>query len=126
MSFSKLSEWMKGITVLLTAFVLMAASISAQSGTSSVNGTVVDAQGQVVAGATVKLTSTGQGTTRTTTTDGGGSFSFPSVLPGAYSIEVEASGFKRSLVRDVQALVDKTTTIPVSLEIQRRSLGGRN
>lgn len=117
MSFSKLSEGMKGICAVLAAFVLIASSVSAQSGTSSVNGTVVDGQGQVVAGATIKLTSTGQGTTRTTTTDGSGAFAFGSVAPGTYSIEVEASGFKRSLVRDVQALVDKTTSIPVSLEI---------
>ncbi len=117
MSFSKLSEWAKGICASVAVLVLIATSISAQSGTSSVNGTVVDAQGQVVAGATIKLTSTGQGNTRTTTTDGSGSFGFTSVPPGTYSIEVEASGFKRSLVRDVQALVDKTTSIPVALEI---------
>ncbi len=117
MSFSKLSEWIKGICAALVAFILIATSISAQSGTSSVNGTVLDAQNQVVAGATIKLTSTGQGTTRTTTTDGNGAFGFTSVAPGIYSIEVEASGFKRSVVREVQALVDKTTSIPVSLEI---------
>ena len=117
MFFSKLSEWTRGGAAVVAAFVLIAASVSAQSGTSSVNGTVADAQGQVVAGATVKLTSTGQGTTRTTTSDGSGAFAFTSVPPGSYSIEVEASGFKRSLVRDVQALVDKTTSIPVSLEI---------
>ena len=117
MSFSRLSRWMRGVSSVFALFVLITTSISAQSGTSAVNGTVVDGQGQVVAGATVKLTSTGQGTTRTTTTDGGGAFSFSSVIPGAYSIEVEASGFKRTSVRDVQALVDKTTSIPVNLEI---------
>ena len=117
MGFSKLSEWAKAGVAVLAAFVLIATSVSAQSGASSVNGTVVDGQGQVVAGATVKLTSTGQGTSRTATTDGSGAFVFTAVTPGLYSIEVEASGFKRSLVRDVQALVDKTTSIPVSLEI---------
>ncbi|MEQ1765022.1 MAG: TonB-dependent receptor [Pyrinomonadaceae bacterium] len=117
MSISKTSEWMKGVFALLAAFVLISSSTLAQSGTSSVNGTVADAQGQVVAGATVKLTSTGQGTTRTATTDGSGAFGFSAVPPGAYSIEVEASGFKRSIVREVQALVDKTTSIPVSMEI---------
>jgi hypothetical protein len=117
MSFSRLSRWMRGVSSVFALFVLITTSVSAQSGTSAVNGTAVDGQGQVVAGATVKLTSTGQGTTRTTTTDGSGAFSFSSVIPGAYSIEVEASGFKRTLVRDVQALVDKTTSIPVNLEI---------
>jgi len=117
MSISRTTEWMKGLFVLLAAFVLISSSSLAQSGTSSVNGTVVDAQGQVVAGATIKLTSTGQGTTRTTTSDASGVFAFNAVAPGAYSLEIEASGFKRSVVRDVQALVDKATSIPVSLEI---------
>lgn len=117
MSFSRLSRWMKGVSAVFALFVLITTSVSAQSGTSAVNGTVVDGQGQVVAGATVKLTSSGQGTSRTTTTDGSGAYSFTSVIPGAYSIDVEASGFKRSLVRDVQALVDKTTSIPINLEI---------
>jgi hypothetical protein len=117
MSFSKLSEWTRSTIAVLVAFVLITISTSAQSGTSAVNGTVVDGQGQVVAGATVKLVSAGQGTTRTATTDGSGAYTFTSVPPGTYSIEVEASGFKRSLVRDVQALVDKTTSIPVNLEI---------
>jgi hypothetical protein len=117
MSFSKLSEWTRCFGAILVAFVLITINASAQSGTSAVNGTVVDAQGQVVAGATVKLISAGQGTTRTATTDGSGAYNFNAVTPGSYSIEVEASGFKRSLVRDVQALVDKTTSIPVNLEI---------
>ncbi|MDI1241377.1 MAG: carboxypeptidase-like regulatory domain-containing protein, partial [bacterium] len=117
MSNSKTSEWMNGVLALLAAFVLISGSTLAQSGISSVNGTVVDAQGQVVAGATVKLTSTGQGTTRTTTTDGSGAYTFSAVTPGGYSLEVEASGFKRSIVRDVQALVDKSTSIPISLEV---------
>lgn len=117
MSISITNRWMKGLLALIAAFVLISSSTLAQSGTSSVNGTVVDAQGQVVAGATIKLTSTGQGSTRTTTTDGSGAFAFSAVSPGAYSLEIEASGFKRSIIRDVQALVDKTTSIPVSLEI---------
>lgn len=101
----------------LAAFVIFVQSVSAQSGTSAVNGTVVDGQGQVVAGATVKLVSVGQGTSRTTTTDGSGAFAFSAVTPGKYSIEIESSGFKKSTVKDVQALVDKVTTIPVSMEI---------
>lgn len=103
--------------LLLFTFVLFAWNIEGQTGVSVVSGTVADAQGQVVAGATVKLVSVGQGGERTATTDAGGTFSFTSLTPGTYTLQVEAAGFKRSLVRDVQALVDKTTTIPVSLEI---------
>ena len=117
MGFIKPTKRIAAVFALIAATVLFVTSAFAQSGTSAVNGTVADGQGQVVAGATVKLTSSGQGTTRTATTDGSGAYTFSSVVPGAYTIEVEASGFKRSLVRDVQALVDKTTSIPVNLEI---------
>ena len=44
MGFSKLSEWAKAGVAVLAAFVLIATSVSAQSGASSVNGTVVDGQ----------------------------------------------------------------------------------
>ena len=103
--------------LIVITFVLLALNIEGQTGVSAVSGTVADAQGQAVAGAAVKLISVGQGGERTVTTDSGGAFSFSSVTPGTYTLQVEASGFKRSLVREVQALVDKTTTIPVALEV---------
>lgn len=115
MNIRKITNWLSAMS--LAAFVLFANSVSAQSGTSAVNGTVVDGQGQIVAGATVKLVSVGQGTSRTATTDGSGAFAFSAVTPGKYSIEVESAGFKKSTVKDVQALVDKVTTLPISLEI---------
>ena len=102
-----------------TAFILLilAVGINAQSGTSAVNGTVVDAQGNPVAGAAVVLISTGQSTQRTAATDESGSYSFTSITPGDYSLEVSSAGFKKSSITDVKALVDKTTTIPVRLEV---------
>jgi len=98
-------------------FALFAAALFAQSGLSSVSGTVVDAQGNGLPGATVKLTSTGQNTQRTTTTDNDGGFSFAAVMPGSYTLVIEANGFKKATVTNVRALVDKPTTIPVKLEI---------
>ena len=117
MRFTNITKWISTLVIASFAFVLMTIDVSAQSGTSAINGSVTDAQGQVVAGASVKLTSKTQNTQRTTTTDGNGAYSFASVTPGAYSIEVESSGFKKTTVKDVQALVDKSTNIPVSLEI---------
>jgi hypothetical protein len=89
----------------------------AQSGTSAVSGTVVDGQGNAVPGATVRLVSAGQNTQRTATTDDFGTFNFTAVVPGTYVLEVEFAGFKKSSITGVQALVDKTTTVPVKLEV---------
>lgn len=104
---------------VLTAILVsvFAAGALAQSGSSNINGSVVDGQGNAVPGATVTLTNPSQNTSRTATTDSQGAYSFSAVLPGIYTVEVSAAGFKKSSTKNVQALVDKTTTIPVTLEI---------
>jgi hypothetical protein len=88
----------------------------AQTGTSVITGTIKDGQGNVIPGATVTLTG-GQGTNRTATTSSGGVYTFPSVAPGSYKIEVEAQGFKKALVSEFQALTDLSTQIDVALEV---------
>ena len=108
-------------TSFLISFVVLVAgfaiTVSAQTGTSSVRGTVVDPQGKVVSGATVTLTSTETNTARNQTTSDSGIFVFELVPPGPYRIEVEASGFKKGVVTNVQALVAKPTEINVQLEV---------
>jgi type 1 fimbria pilin len=63
------------------ALVLSVGTANAQSGvgSGSLNGTVLDPSGAVVAGATVELHQAVSGYDRTTTTDGKGNFSFSNV-----------------------------------------------
>lgn len=89
----------------------------AQGGTSTVRGTVKDPQGNVVAGANVKLISVGTAAERTTTTSDEGGFSFEAVQVGDYRLEVEAGGFKKGVVTDIHALIASPVTVPVQLEI---------
>lgn len=99
--------------LLIGLFVLPAFS---QQGTSTIRGTVKDPQGNVVAGASVKLTSA-TGAERTTTTTDEGVFSFEAIQVGDYKVEVEASGFKKAVVTGVHALVATTASLPVELAI---------
>ncbi len=101
---------------LLILFLVLAGNVKAQTGTSSVNGTVLDAQGQVVNGATVNLINEEKGFRRTVVTGESGAFNFPSVPPDTYRIEVEASGFKKLVQTNISALVDKTTDVSVELQ----------
>lgn len=96
--------------------VLLTASAWAQVGTSTVNGAVSDPQGNAVTGATVRLMGS-QGTVRTVVSNDSGVYSFQSVPPGTYRIEVEMTGFKKATVSNFQALVDATNTANVTLEI---------
>jgi hypothetical protein len=68
--------------------------LTAQTTTASVSGSVRDAQGGVLAGAEVVLTSNTQGTTQTATSDSRGNFVFTYVMPDSYSLKVTLAGFK--------------------------------
>jgi len=105
--------------ILSTLLLLVVCSITAlsQQGTGAVRGIVKDPQGNVIAGATVTLTNLGTSVSRTTTTSESGAYSFDFIQVGDYRLEVEAKGFKKSVVPDVHALVAKATAIDVQLEI---------
>jgi hypothetical protein len=98
---------------------LLCASVpaAAQTGTSSVRGTVVDAQGAAVPGAAVTLVDPATNQTRTQASDEDGHFAFDLVPPGTYRVEAEAKGFKKVVLTNVQALVAKPTEVSVALEV---------
>ena len=101
-------------TILL---LVLSISVSAQTGTSSIRGVVRDPQDNVISGATVTLTNVSLGFTRTQTTTESGGYSFTSIPPGIYRVDVEVKGFKKATITDVRAPVDKPTDVPVQLEV---------
>src|SRR5262249_54944817 len=82
--------------MLLCALIIMlpAARAAAQD-TGIVTGTVVDASGQVLPGATVALTNEATSDVRTITSNDRGDFTFRAVPPGRYTVTVELSGFRK-------------------------------
>ena len=72
----------------------MLPAANAQSVTGQISGTVVDATGAAVVGASVTLTNDLSKQERTFSTSGSGSFIFTGLVPGAYSIKVAGAGFK--------------------------------
>ncbi len=110
------TKWISTLLTLTLAVVFMPALAMAQVGTSSITGQVTDPQGNAVAGASVRLVSS-TGTSRTVVSNNDGLYTFSSVSPGTYSVEVEMKGFKKAVVADVKALVDSTTNLNVKVEI---------
>ncbi len=81
--------------MLAVVFGLVAsAPLWAQTTSASVSGTVKDAQGGVLPGVTVALTSVSRGTETVVVTDGLGNFLFPVVQPDTYNIKVALEGFQ--------------------------------
>ncbi|MEQ1603295.1 MAG: carboxypeptidase regulatory-like domain-containing protein [Pyrinomonadaceae bacterium] len=97
------------------AILMAQIAIHAQS-TGSIAGSVMDPNGAVVPGATVKIKGDG-GQEFSTVTSDGGSYRVPAVSNGMYVVTISAKGFKTSTVRNVKVDVGVPTTVDVSLEI---------
>ncbi|HWN99527.1 MAG TPA: carboxypeptidase regulatory-like domain-containing protein [Blastocatellia bacterium] len=96
---------------------LFSSTVFAQSSKGFVVGTIHDPSGAVVAGATIKITNTATNVSRETTTSSEGSFRLDAVDPGAYTIEVKASGFKTITLENVTVVAAQATTTDAQLEI---------
>lgn len=102
---------------LLSLTLLFALSSFAQSGSGSadIEGSIVDANSGVVAGATVVIRNLETGLERNAVSDGNGRFSARVLPVGRYSVSVRASGFADAVQNDVQLQVGETTAITMTL-----------
>ena len=93
---STLAFELPSLAVIVLAFT---PSVFAQSNTGAITGTVFD-QSQAVMNS-VKITATNLGTNvaQTATTNADGIYSIPALVPGAYRLTLEKSGFKK-LIRE--------------------------
>ena len=78
----------------LFAVLLLCRVAAAQSITGNITGTVTDASGSVLVGATVTLFNEKNGEKRNVNTNEDGRFSFAVVQPGVYTVRVEQQGFQ--------------------------------
>ncbi len=100
--------------------VVFAAPVDAQV-TGTVVGSVTDAQGAVVPGATVTLVSATRATTSETQTSAAGDYVFPNVAAGSYILRVAMDGFKTIERPAITVSPGDRVTIPV-LRIEVGSL----
>ena len=110
------------VSLLLSAMVLSGVtSIAvAQSVNSRVSGIVKDTAGASVPGAKVVLMDTATKDTKEATTSEDGAFTISDVRPGAYTVVVEATGFKKLNVTNITVHVDT----PVVLNALTLEAGG--
>src|SRR5437660_12184576 len=90
---------MKSVTLKTIAGVLLfSLSLLAQGSFGRILGTVTDQTGAVLPGAKVSVIDTQRGLARALTTDQAGEYNAANLIPGTYTVRVEASGFT-ALVR---------------------------
>lgn len=112
----KLKYLLAASVVSLSAGAILPAPVMAQQITSSIQGTVQDDSGAPVAGATVVVTDTRTGASRTSVTGPDGRFSTQNlVVGGPYTISANAGGFEGQSVTDVYTSLQGATSLAFSL-----------
>ena len=96
---------------------LLGVQLVAQVRFGGVLGTVSDASGAIVSGATVKLTNLGTNETRTMQTGSTGTFAFPNLIAGVYRVEIEMTGFKKFIRDNAEVQVDVTNRVDATLQV---------
>src|SRR5271154_2703127 len=96
--------------------VVLVSSVLLAQNTGLITGTVADESGAVVPNATVTITDTATGLSRTAVANTEGLFSAPSLLAGAYTGRAEVRGFRR-VVRQATVEAGATTTVNLSLTV---------
>ncbi|MGD0890101.1 MAG: carboxypeptidase-like regulatory domain-containing protein [Terracidiphilus sp.] len=94
----------------------------AQSGTSSaITGTVLDATGSVLPGASIIATEVETRAVRTVQTDQDGRFIFSQVNPGTYTVTVRAMGFAEQTSQPIAVQVSRTASLTFNLSVSTTS-----
>jgi hypothetical protein len=107
---------MQKITLVIAAMFLIAASALAQGTTGRLSGTVSGPDG-ALPGATVTVTDTNTKKEQTVTANEEGSFLFPQLEFGTYSVRISAPGFKTLVVADQKVDVGREATLNSVLQV---------
>jgi hypothetical protein len=109
----------KGISIclLVTLMLVSAALAQTQITTGTIQGTVVDANGAAVPGATVEAKNADTNFVRTTTTDDEGRFVAPQLPSGRYTVTVSKTGFATLVVEKADLTVGQAMNLPLSMKV---------
>jgi hypothetical protein len=108
-----------------TVFVCLLASLLVIEGnadaqvriTGGISGSVTDASGAVIPGATVTLKDEGTGRSKEATSNESGLFAFPDLNHGTYQVTVTLSGFQTAIFNKVAVEAGRSTDLRVRLTL---------
>ena len=108
------------VLALLALLTLAATPAWTQERFSGLTGSVKDASGAVLPGATVTITNKETGKVYTAVTGADGVYRVLDLEPGRYAVKFELSGFQSSEMPDVVLLLGKTLAVDSALKVGRR------
>ena len=117
-----MKNWIKALSRIATALTItaLATMASAQMTRGAISGTVRDQSMAAVPGATVTVTNSDTGATRTAVSDGIGFYRLPALEPGTYTVRAELSGFTTF---STAVKVNADTEVKLNVDLKVASLG---
>lgn len=114
-----IAVWVKGFFLCLLIAAAGAVVVSAQSQITSgvIQGTVTDAAGAVVPGASVEAKNLETNLVKNTSTDEDGRFSFLQLPSGRYTLTVSKQGFASLVQQDFPLTVGQTISLNLDMKV---------
>ena len=106
--------------LLALAFLGLRVNVAQAQTTGGIEGTVSDANGAPLPGASVDLRSPSLQGPRTAVTNANGRYRFPSIPPGSYTVSCTLAGFKKIERSGIIVNLDTTASVPIRMEISVR------
>lgn len=107
----------KAMLWALVAAVLMPRLAFGQAVNANLLGTITDQNDASIAGASVTITETATGISKTSKTNTSGNFDFEAIQPGTYRVSAEQAGFQRVVNENVVVLVNSTVRVDLTMQV---------
>ncbi len=111
------SLWLGLVFVALVALLCGANAAWGQDVTATITGTITDASGAPLAGASVTAKDMDRGTVWPTTTNTEGIYNILRIPVGSYSLRVEAKGFQTALYPPFTLVLNQTARVDVQMKV---------
>lgn len=106
-----------GICLLVSLVFVAGVAAQTQSTTGTIQGTVLDANGAAVPGATVDIKNIDTNFSRNLVTDEDGRFVALSLPPGRYTVTITRQGFATLIVEQADLTVGQALNLPLSMKV---------
>jgi hypothetical protein len=103
------------IAIAIACLTLLAPRMGNAQASAGITGTITDPSGAVIANAKVTITNDATSLASNTTSSSAGTYSFKGLLPGKYTVAVDAPGFKKAVQKGINIDVSTTATIDFNL-----------
>src|SRR6202171_2695746 len=113
---SNMSKKALQVLGVMLGVLLLCLPAFSQGSSGRIVGTVTDANGGAITGATVTIMDIQRGTSRPLTTDETGAYNAPNLTPGAYKVRAEFKGFKTTERQNITLEVGQELRVDLSLQ----------